>query len=739
MKQLSIICCVFSYMKRLIYFFLLILLSVWSSAQTSKSALFLGNSYTYANYLPLMIQNIAASQGNEFSYSSNTPGGFSFAAHSTRPASLNKIDSADYDYLILQEQSVQLADTENGYSKYFHRSFPAAEFLDHRSKLSDVCHKTLFYLTWGRKEGNGIFGAPSYYGSNYGEMQDNLTENYLQLAQLLDAEVAPVGEVWRQMIANYPDIELYSADGSHPSVTGTYLAACVFYAAIFHEGMEQAWTPNWLSEATAKKIQDIVNEVLIESWSKWNIDISNSPCNSSASFNNNQHWSTKELSAFSSLSHIQFTSNQHGYVHGDNSIVWQTLDGGDSWLEIELPAQNTAASRDENSYDIFFLNKDTVWYAVGGDEIDSNTLVFTGINGFKGEFTAYTRLFRSVDAGKSWEERSPNRIDHEIRDSALLNSRPTFTNMHIHFDDGMKGTVYCNYGEDGDSLVHSFWTEDGGLSWNPYVAEIGKSSPQLWFQNTFEAYKSGAKDTSSQVESPQILYKTEDRGASWQEVVAFPNNCCKVPFYNIYQHISTFKKIGSDTLIALNSLYAPIFYRSIDGGRTWDSISTIKIAGKVHDFIQLPNGVYLLATGDRFGRVLASYDYGKTWVEEAYFEYRIQALTATDEYLYAAGPRKSIHRKKISLFESPSPKPVESSTFNLFPNPTEGFVNIEEAPANAEIKVYNTVGSLIQNATADSFGNAQLQLNQLPSGQYLVKVSFPKGVVTKKLILGSIN
>jgi hypothetical protein len=35
----------------------------------------------------------------------------------------------------------------------------------------------------------------------------------------------------------HPEIGLYAGDGKHPSLQGSYLAACVFYAALFRRGV----------------------------------------------------------------------------------------------------------------------------------------------------------------------------------------------------------------------------------------------------------------------------------------------------------------------------------------------------------------------------------------------------------------------------------------------------------------------------------------------------------------------
>lgn len=73
-------------------------------------------------------------------------------------------------------------------------------------------------MTWGRNN------------DTYEGMQQQLTENYLEMADVLDAYCAPVGEAWRRVRRECPSLQLYNSDGSHPSPAGSYLAACVFYA-----------------------------------------------------------------------------------------------------------------------------------------------------------------------------------------------------------------------------------------------------------------------------------------------------------------------------------------------------------------------------------------------------------------------------------------------------------------------------------------------------------------------------
>jgi hypothetical protein len=52
-----------------------------------------------------------------------------------------------------------------------------------------------------------------------------------------------------------PDIALRQDDGSRPSTAGTYLAACIFYAAVFRQSPESVAFNDGLSTDTARILQ----------------------------------------------------------------------------------------------------------------------------------------------------------------------------------------------------------------------------------------------------------------------------------------------------------------------------------------------------------------------------------------------------------------------------------------------------------------------------------------------------
>jgi hypothetical protein len=66
-------------------------------------------------------------------------------------------------------------------------------------------------------------------------MQAAIDQGYLGLAGNLGVPIAPVGETWQTVVSSQTNADLWQSDGVHPTLAGTYLAACVFYATIFHQ------------------------------------------------------------------------------------------------------------------------------------------------------------------------------------------------------------------------------------------------------------------------------------------------------------------------------------------------------------------------------------------------------------------------------------------------------------------------------------------------------------------------
>jgi hypothetical protein len=67
------------------------------------------------------------------------------------------------------------------------------------------------------------------------EMTAALAEQYTIAGNANDALVIPAGLAFANAIAKRPTLELYEADKRHPSLAGTYLAACTVYASLYRK------------------------------------------------------------------------------------------------------------------------------------------------------------------------------------------------------------------------------------------------------------------------------------------------------------------------------------------------------------------------------------------------------------------------------------------------------------------------------------------------------------------------
>lgn len=229
-------------------------------------ALFLGNSYTDYNNLPELVKQLALSAEDTLEYSKNTPGGQTLQGHSTNATSLNLIQAGNWDYVILQEQSQRPAFSDG---QVANEVYPYARKLDSLIKLNNPCATTLFYMTWGRKNGDADNCAFFPAICTYEGMDSMLQLRYTIMAEQNEASIAPVAKVWRSIRQNNPGIELYIADESHPSNSGSFVAACTFYAMLFEKDPALTTYNFTLTATNATIIKNASKAIVFDSLSFW--------------------------------------------------------------------------------------------------------------------------------------------------------------------------------------------------------------------------------------------------------------------------------------------------------------------------------------------------------------------------------------------------------------------------------------------------------------------------------------
>ena len=174
--------------------------------------LFIGNSFTARNNVPGLVAQLAESRGKLLQHRLISAGGASLRMHWNKGLAQKALQQTHYDYVVLQEQSTLPI-------KNPLRMHENIRLFDEEIKASGA--QTALYLTWARQN------AP--------ETQKAITNAYMTIGEELGAAIVPVGIAWQNFIRKYSHPVLHDADKSHPSLAGSYLAACVFFGVLFGE------------------------------------------------------------------------------------------------------------------------------------------------------------------------------------------------------------------------------------------------------------------------------------------------------------------------------------------------------------------------------------------------------------------------------------------------------------------------------------------------------------------------
>ena len=254
-------------MKKFIIILLLGITSMQAISQVTQ-VLFIGNSYTGVNNLPQLFSDLSFSLGDSVFVDTYNPGGYTFQMHSTDANTLAKINSRLWDFVILQEQSQRPSFPP---AQVAMDVYPYARQLDSLILLNNPCTETVFYMTWGRKygdQGNCAFWPPvcTFLG-----MQEELRNSYVQMANDNAALVAPVGRAWQSSWTQDSSVNLWSSDNSHPSLEGSYLAACVFYETILRKSCVNAPFISSVTNPNALFLQQVAHQIVVDSLSTWKI------------------------------------------------------------------------------------------------------------------------------------------------------------------------------------------------------------------------------------------------------------------------------------------------------------------------------------------------------------------------------------------------------------------------------------------------------------------------------------
>lgn len=296
-------------MKKFIITLLLGITSMQAISQVTQ-LLFIGNSYTGVNNLPQLFSDLSLSLGDSVFVDTYNPGGYTFEMHAVDANTIAKINSRSWDFVVLQEQSQRPSFPP---AQVAQDVYPYARQLDSLILLNNPCTETVFYMTWGRKygdQGNCAFWPPvcTFLG-----MQEELRNSYVQMANDNAALVAPVGRAWQSSWTQDSSINLWSSDNSHPSIEGSYLAACVFYETILRKSCVNAPFISSVTNPNALFLQQVAHQIVTDSIFTWKI----------GAYDVNA-----DFSFIASGLQVQFTDQSVN----SNNVTWDFGDGSTSLL-----------------------------------------------------------------------------------------------------------------------------------------------------------------------------------------------------------------------------------------------------------------------------------------------------------------------------------------------------------------------------------------------------------------------
>ncbi|MCP3997622.1 MAG: hypothetical protein GY722_21565 [bacterium] len=225
----------------------------------STSVLFVGNSYTASNDLSGVFAALGAAGGHDVDVHVVAEGGAWLDDHVSGGVVAAQLTGGDWDYVVLQEQSVVPASgTERARAM-----FPAIREL--ADTAADWETEMVLFLTWARRD-----GFPDVGYNSYAPMQRAVTAAYEEIGGEVGARIAPVGEAWAVAAQSFA---LYESDGSHPTPTGTYLAAATIYTAVFGEDPRDLDFDGSLDADTARSLRSVAGRVVLGDAERWGVPV----------------------------------------------------------------------------------------------------------------------------------------------------------------------------------------------------------------------------------------------------------------------------------------------------------------------------------------------------------------------------------------------------------------------------------------------------------------------------------
>jgi hypothetical protein len=181
--------------------------SLGSTEPAPLRLLFIGNSLTAANNLPALVAAIGKANGRDVTHARVVAPDTSLEDHWNQGDARRALTrGGGWDLVVLQQGPSALPESRALLVSYARRFAEEIRAAGARPAL---------YMVWPSRARRGDFPGVS--------------QSYSAAARAAEGVLFPVGDAWREAWRLDAGLPLYDADGFHPSLLGSRLAALVIY------------------------------------------------------------------------------------------------------------------------------------------------------------------------------------------------------------------------------------------------------------------------------------------------------------------------------------------------------------------------------------------------------------------------------------------------------------------------------------------------------------------------------